>query len=110
MVENTTHREESVDFTDLDPVLEALSYPLSTDTLVQRHGDHAIERTNADPISVEEVFAGTGEETFDSAEDVRQGILNLLPRETVGRQRYSDRGGSGPQDAPDSPGQDEESF
>lgn len=95
MAENGTDREEGVDFTDLDPVLEDISYPITMDEFVAEHGDHSIERTNAEPITVEELFEGMGDDTYESPEEVRQSILTFMPRDSVGRQRYSDRGDPG---------------
>ena len=96
-----TDREEGVDFTDIDPILSGLAYPTTKDEFVSEYGDQSIARTNAGPISVREVFDGTGDDTFESSSEVRQSILNLMPRETVGRQRYSDRAGSIPEEGPE---------
>lgn len=101
MPEDATDRDEGVDFTDINPVLEGIHYPTTVEEFTAEHGEHTIERTNADAITVRELFDGTGEDTFGSAEEVRQSILNLMPRESVGRQRYSDRGGSTPDTALD---------
>lgn len=91
-------REEGVDFTDFNPVLEDISFPITKAELVDEHGEHTIERTNADPITIRELFEGMGEQTFESREEVRQSVLNLMPRESVGRAGYSDRGGSTPEE------------
>lgn len=99
--------EEGVDFTDLEPVLEDLSYPITKEEFVEEHGDHSIERTSADPITVREVFEGTGEDTFESGREIRQAVLNLMPRDAVGREGYSDRGGSEASDTPGEGGQSE---
>ena len=86
---------EGVDFTSINPVLEDISYPITTDELVDRHGDRELERTNADPVTVEELF-GEIDDTFDSDEAVRQMVLAQMPRGSEGRTNYSDRGGSLP--------------
>ncbi|MFD1587005.1 hypothetical protein ACFR9U_08415 [Halorientalis brevis] len=96
-----TDREEGVDFTDIDPILSELAYPTTKDEFVSEYGDQSIARTNADPISVHELFDGTGEDTFESPTEIRQSVLNLMPRESVGRQRYSDRGGAIPEEGPE---------
>ena len=96
-------RDEGVDFGDINPALERLSYPLSVAAFVDECGDRSIERTNADPITVGELFDGTGEDTFESPEEVRQSLLNLMPADSVGRKGYSDRGGSSPESDPDEP-------
>lgn len=93
MVEDDTGRQEGVDFTDLEPVFEELTYPLTKAEFVDQYGDRAIDRTNAEPITVRELYEGMGEETFESTESLRESILNYMPRESVGRARYSDRGG-----------------
>lgn len=106
MAGDDTDREEGVDFTDLNPVLEELPYPVSMEEFVAEHGDHTIERTNADPITVRELFEGMGDDTYESPDEVRQSILNFMPRDSVGRARYSDRGGQTPE-TPETDGQDE---
>ncbi|MFB6166128.1 MAG: hypothetical protein ABEJ31_13285 [Haloarculaceae archaeon] len=98
MADTDADREEGVNFTDLDPVLEDLSYPISTAEFVAQHGGHTIERTNADPITVEDVFEGTGEDTYEDPEELRQAILTFMPADSVGRDHYSDRGDSAPED------------
>ena len=105
-----TDREEGVDFTDIEPILSEISYPTTKDEFVAAHGDESVERTNADPIQVRELFDGTGEDTFESQTEIRQSILNLMPRESVGRQRYSDRGGSIPEEIPDDEMETDESL
>lgn len=85
-------RIEGVDFTDIGPVLEEIPYPITTEELVAEYGDRVVGRTNASPISIRELFEPMGEDTSSSAEELRQSILTLMPKESVGRQRYSDRG------------------
>ncbi|MBX0303353.1 hypothetical protein [Haloarcula salinisoli] len=86
---------EGVDFTGINPVLEDISYPITTAELVDQHGDREVERTNAEPVSVEELL-GYIDDTFDSDESVRQMILAQMPRDSEGRTNYSDRGGATP--------------
>jgi hypothetical protein len=86
---------EGVDFTEINPVLEDLSYPITTEELVDQYGDHELERRNADPVSVSELFEYI-DDTFESDEEARQMILNQMPRDSEGRTNYSDRGGSTP--------------
>ncbi|WP_459191870.1 DUF5789 family protein [Halosimplex sp. J119] len=94
MSENDTDHEMGVNFESIEPVFEDLSYPITAGELADRYGDREIERTSADPISIGDLFAGTDDQQFESAEELRQGMLNMMPAESVGRQRYSDRGGS----------------
>jgi len=89
--------DEGVDFSAIDPILDDLSYPITADELVERHGDVELDRTNADPISIEELFDYMGDDTFESGEQIRRMILGQMPRDSVGRSEYSDRGGSHPE-------------
>jgi len=106
MPENDPDRELGVDFGSID--LEGLDYPLETHDLVDRYGDRAIERTNAEPITIRELFGGMEDEEVGSADELRQTILNLMPEDSVGRKAYSDRGGSTPDDSTESGNEDEE--
>jgi hypothetical protein len=112
MSEDDTDREQGVDFTDIDPVLEDISYPITADELVDEYGDQTIERTNAEPITIRELFAPMGEDTFESPEEIQQGILNLMPEDSVGREGYSDRGGSFPEETEEAErrGEEDESL
>ena len=96
MARDDHDREEGVDFTEFGPVLEDISYPITTDELVERYGDYELDRTNADPITVRELFNFMGDDTFESSEEARQMIMSQMPRESVGRTNYSDRGGASP--------------
>ncbi|MFC6733931.1 hypothetical protein [Haladaptatus sp. DYSN1] len=63
----------------LDEVLDAQNYPITTDELVEAYGDYEIE-TQGGTESLEEVFAPTKNQTYDSADDVRSRILGLIHR------------------------------
>lgn len=95
--EDDPDRVQGVDFSDIDPILDGLTYPITADELVDEHGDAEIERTNAEPISVRELFDYMGDDTFESKEQLRQMILGQMPRDSEGRTNYSDRGGSHPE-------------
>ena len=90
-----------MDFTGINSALGQIDYPITTAEFVDEYGSHTIERTNADSITVQELFDGTGTETFESPDDIQQSLLSLMPGESVGRQRYSDRGGTTPDDGPE---------
>lgn len=108
MTEDDADREQGVDFTAIDSILDELEYPITTDDLLAEHGDRTIERTNAEPITIRELFEDAGDETFESAEAVRQSVLNLMPEASVGREGYSDRGGAIPDEHVDDDGQFED--
>lgn len=96
MSDEDTNRVEGVDLSNIDPVLEDLSYPVTADELVERYGDRELDRTNADPITIEELFEYMGDTSFESKEQVHQMLLGQMPRDSEGRTNYSDRGGSHP--------------
>jgi hypothetical protein len=107
MGNDDTDREQGVDFTDIDPVLEDISYPITADDLVDQYGDQEVERTNADPISLRELFDHMGDDTFESKEELRQMMMSQMPRDSVGRANYSDRGGEQPTETDESENVDE---
>lgn len=87
---------QGVDFRSVNPLLQDLDYPVTADEIVTQHGDHEIDRTNADPITIEELFDYMGDETFESEDGLRQQLLAQMPSGSTGRENYSDRGGSTP--------------
>ena len=64
---------------ELDDVLETEDYPLTTDELVDAYGDYEIE-TQGGEESLEEVLASTQNQTYESADDVRNRLLGLVHR------------------------------
>jgi hypothetical protein len=88
---------QGVEFEAFNHVFREISYPVTTDELIDEHGDETLERTNADPISIEELFSYSGDESFESEDELRQMILAQMPRDSEGRVGYSDRGGSTPE-------------
>lgn len=95
-MDDDTDRVEGVDFSNVNSIFGELSYPVTADELVERYGDRELERTNAGPISIRELFDYMGDNTFESEDQLRQMILGQMPQESGGRANYSDRGGSNP--------------
>ena len=84
-------REQGIDFGEADDAIDAASYPLTLDELLADHGD--AELTMGDETTtLREVLGPLGGEEYESAEEVRQAVFNMVDREAVGRQRYTDRG------------------
>lgn len=96
MADDDPDHVEGVDFSDINPVLDDLEYPVTAEKLVEQYGDRELGRTNADPITIEELFDYMGDNTFESEDDLRTMILGQMPKDSEGRQNYSDRGGSNP--------------
>lgn len=83
MSDDDTNREQGVDFTGIDSVLEEISNPITTGELIDEYGERTIERTNAGPITISELFEPLAEDTFESPEEIRQSILSLMPEESL---------------------------
>ncbi|RDI71403.1 DUF5789 family protein [Halopelagius longus] len=64
---------------DLDDALESHEYPTTTDELVEAYGDYEVQ-TRDGKESVESVLDSTGEQAYDSPDDVRSRILGLIHR------------------------------
>ena len=91
-------REQGIEFGHLYQALEDHDYPTTRDELVAEYGDHELD-TGGGSESFATVLKQLGNETgddqtyqFESAEEVRQAVFNLIGSEAVGRQEYSDRG------------------
>lgn len=101
-------RQQGVELGDLDDELSAQEYPTDADALVDEYGDFRIELPGGSQ-RLEDVL-GLVEENgaeYADAEEVRQAIYTLVGSEAVGREEYSDRAGSTPDEGDDG---DEESF
>lgn len=86
-------RESGVDLGELSDALDQHEYPTSTEELIAEYGDHEIELPNGSE-TLEQVLGPMADDTFDSADSVRQAIFNMVGAEAVGRKGYTDRGGA----------------
>lgn len=100
------NRSQGIELGELDEVLESHDYPTTADELVDEYGDREIELPGGSQ-RVEEILGlyEEDDQEFTDAEEVRQAIHNLVGVEAVGRDHYSDRGGSTPEERAD--GEDE---
>ena len=64
---------------DFDDALENHDYPTTTEELIQAYGDREVE-TQGGSKSIDDVLAPIGNETYDSADDVRNRIQGLIHR------------------------------
>ncbi len=99
-------REQGVELGELSEKLDNHDYPADVDELVDEYGEYEIGYPKGSE-TFEEVL-GPMNDSFDSADEVRQSIMTMVDSDAVGRQRYSDRGGSEQSAANDDP--DQESF
>lgn len=73
-------RAESGELGEFDQALEEQDYPLTGDKLVSAFGDYEVESVDGTQ-SIEEVLGSTDEKTYNSADEVRDDILNQLNRQ-----------------------------
>lgn len=73
------HDEAGETLGDLDEALEHQDYPITTDELIEAHGDCEVE-TQGGEKSLSEVLAPIDNELYDSADDVRNRIQGLIRR------------------------------
>lgn len=85
-------REQGVDFGDLEDQLEAHDYPATTEEIVDEFGDEAV--SYADGSETVASLLEPLSETYDSADEVRQSIFNMVGEGAIGRKGYTDRGGT----------------
>jgi len=101
----TDNRDHGVEFGDLTEDLEAESYPLTKETVVERYGDRELEHASGS-VEVREVLVEEDDREFADADEIHETLLNMVGAEAVGRQGYSDRGAGTAEQADD----EDESF
>ena len=83
-------RELGLEFGDLAYRIADQNYPVMSTDFVSEFGDHKIESSSGDQ-TLNELFQALEVERFDSPDDVRQAIFNLVDEGAIGRKCYSDR-------------------
>lgn len=89
--QNDDSREQGVEFGSLAEELEEAEYPISKEELLDTYGDEEIVLED-DTQTLRGVLEPLGQDEFESADEVRQSVLNMVGDEAVGRKNYSDRG------------------
>jgi hypothetical protein len=93
-VESEAERELGVDLGSLAKELDTLDYPTTTGELLAEFGDHDVEMHDGSQSVAELLGERTDEgEAYESADEVRRMLYNVVGVEAVGREGYSDRGG-----------------
>ena len=88
--DDTDDREMGVDFGHLDDELDAMSYPVTTEELLDEHGDETLEFQEGE-ATLSELLEPMGDQTYESKNGVQQAVLNMVGDEAIGRKNYSDR-------------------
>lgn len=85
------HREMGVEFGELAALLDAHEYPATARELTEAYGEYELQYSGgSETLSV---TLGSLTDTFESADEVRQSVLNGVSQGAVGRKAYTDRGG-----------------
>lgn len=82
--------EMGVDFGDLEEELENHDYPADTEELLDAYGDETVTFSEGE-ATFRELLEPTGDQEFDSEDDVRQMVFTMVGDEAIGRKNYSDR-------------------
>lgn len=108
-------REQGIEFGALKAALAAHDYPAEGDELVAEYGDFELELPGGSSTFGEILGKRHGEGDasddiqYESADDVRQSIHNMVGSEAVGRENYTDRAGGDPTED-DGDGREQESM
>lgn len=86
-------REQGVEFGELREKIDAHEYPATSQELVEEYGHYELELQDGTQ-SFEEILEPFGEESYQSADSVRQAVFSMVGDEAVGRVGYTDRGTS----------------
>ena len=84
-------RQMGIELGEINDALESHDYPASAEELTDDYGERTIDLPNGSK-TFGEILEPFEDETYDSAEEVRQSIFNMVGSEAVGREDYSDRG------------------
>lgn len=88
-------RAHGIELGSLAEELEEESYPMTKEEVLERYGDHEIDLQSG-KTTVDEILDPEQERDFEDPQGVRQAIFNMVGDDAVGREGYSDRGGSTP--------------
>jgi hypothetical protein len=93
-------RELGIEFGELKEKLESHEYPTTDDELLESYGDFELQLPGGS-ATLQEVLGEHQSESeggngirYETPDDVYQSINNMIGSEAVGREDYSDRGGS----------------
>lgn len=75
--------EETVDFGSLSRALERHDYPTTNEELLDEFGDHELEFPDGNEALAEVLSAHEGV-TYESADEVREAVVNVATSEPVG--------------------------
>ena len=111
--ETADSREMGIDFGRFEDELASENYPIERETLLSEYGEYEIE-TESGSQTIQSILGGQEMESdgheYESADAVHQAVLNMVGSGAVGREEYSDRGGSNRDDGDEGEPEDEQSL
>lgn len=104
-------REQGVEFGEFEQTMEEIDYPIDNEELLEQYGDAELE-LSGEPTTLSEVLEPVqdDEQTYENEEDLETMIMNMVGDDAVGREGYSDRGGSAESEEVDEERDGQESF
>ena len=84
-------REQGVEFGPLVDELESEEYPMEKEELLAEYGSREIDLEDDKSQTLDELLGPMGETTYDSADEIMNSVMNMVPEGAVGREDYSDR-------------------
>lgn len=104
-------REQGVEFGEFEETMGEIDYPIDQSEVLDQYGDAELE-LSGEPTTLSEVLEPVqdNEQTYESEEDLETMIMNMVGDDAVGREGYSDRGGSAETEEVDEGGDEQESF
>lgn len=82
---------KSLDMDRIDEIFESDRFPVSREELVGEFGGVEIEYPGGGSETLQSVLETSGAETYQTVNDLQLAVMNGVPRDAVGRPRYSDR-------------------
>ena len=81
-----------VKLNELESVLNELDYPASRESVAEECDDVTLVLADGEE-NLGDLVAGSGDETFESMDDLETEVMNLLPRHAVGEPYQSEGDG-----------------
>lgn len=86
-----TDELRSLDIDRIHELFDDTTLPATTEEILAEFGDVEIDHPGGASETLESVLHTSGNETYETMDDLQLAVLNGVQRDAVGRPRYSDR-------------------
>lgn len=86
-----TDELRSLDIDRIHELFDDDRLPATTDEIISEFGDVEVDYPGGGSEALASVLTTSGEETYDTIDELQLAVLNGVQRDAVGRPRYSDR-------------------